>query len=645
MGVATAQQFHFGDFTLDQSRYRLQRGAHLLRLEKIPMELLILLIQRRGELVSREEIAQYLWGKDVFLDVDHGINTAIRKIRVVLRDDPEKPRFVETVVGKGYRFAAPTIFNNGDSNPAALAELSVEVQALASPPQVASRPAPLPTEERGISIGPKVLLGGAALLALLTLALLLNRGRAKGTRPPAIRSLAVLPLKNLSGDPTQEYLADGMTEALIGRLSRIQDLRVISRTSVMHFKDTQLSVPEIARTLRVDAIVEGSVMREGSRIRVHAQLIRGSTDDHFWSEAYDREVRDMLALQSDVAQSIAGKVEVTITGKERATLTAVRFVSPEVYESYLKGRFALHNRGNTRAGVDEGIGHFREAIKRDPAFAPAYLGLANGYAELSTVFIGAAPESWCPKAISAARRALELDPDLAEAHVLLAQMQQKQWQWEEAEAEYRRALELNPGDAAAHAGLAQWLLTQGRTGEALVWIQRGRELDPLAVSGANVAWILFHARRYDEAIHELRSVLAVDPDDATALWYLGFVFIADGKPGEAIPVLERAVSISQGSPGIIGVLVSAYGHAGRRLEALRLLDELKRRRQTAYVPATALLNGYLGLGENDQAFAWLEQAYKEQSNILQWLKVHPFFDPLRNDPRFRDMLRRTNLSG
>ena len=643
--MATAQQFHFGDFTLDQSRYRLQRGAHLLRLEKIPMELLILLIQRRGELVSREEIAEYLWGKDVFLDVDHGINTAIRKIRVVLRDDPEKPRFVQTVVGKGYRFAAPTICNNGDSNAAALAELTVEVQSLPSPTQVASRPAPLPTEDRGISIGLKVLLGGVALLALLTLALPLNRGRARGTRPPAIKSLAVLPLKNLSGDPTQEYLADGMTEALIGRLSRIQDLRVISRTSVMHFKDTQLSVPEIARTLRVDAIVEGSVIREGSRIRVHAQLIRGPTDDHFWSEAYDREVRDMLALQSDVAQSIAGKVEVTITGKEHATLTAVRFVSPEVYESYLKGRFALHNRGNTRAGVEEGISHFQEAIKRDPAFAPAYLGLASGYAELSTVFIGAAPESWRPKAISAARKALELDPDLAEAHVLLAQMQQKQWQWEEAEAEYRRALELNPGDAGAHAGLAQWLLTQGRTGEALVWIQRGRELDPLAVSGAHVAWILFHARRYDEAIHELRSVLAVGPDDATALWYLGFVFIADGKPEEAIPVLERAVSISQGSPGIIGVLVSAYAHAGRRQEALRLLDDLKRRRQTAYAPAAALLNGYLGLGEYDQAFAWLEQAYKEQSNILQWLKVHPFFDPLRNDPRFRDMLRRTNLSG
>jgi TolB-like protein/DNA-binding winged helix-turn-helix (wHTH) protein/tetratricopeptide (TPR) repeat protein len=645
LGVATAEQFHFGDFTLDRSRYRLQRGAHLLRLEKLPMELLILLIQRRGELVSRETIAECLWGKDVFLDVDHGINTAIRKIRVVLRDDPEKPRFVETVVGKGYRFAAPTICNNGDSNPAALAEFSAEVQSLASPTQVASRSALLHTEERAISIGLKVLLGGVALLALLILALQLNRGRAKGTRPPAIKSLAVLPLKNLSGDPTQEYLADGMTEALIGRLSRIQDLRVISRTSVMHFKDTQLSVPEIARTLRVDAIVEGSVIREGSRIRVHAQLIRGSTDDHFWSEAYDREVRDMLALQSDVAQSIAGKVEVTVTGKEHATLTAVRFVSPEVYESYLKGRFALQNRGNTRAGVEESIGHFREAIKRDPAFAPAYLGLANGYAELSTVFIGAAPESWRPKAISATRKALELDPDLAEAHVLLAQMQQKQWQWEEAEAEYRRALELSPGDAAAHAGLAQWLLTQGRTVEALVWIQRGRELDPLAVSGAHVAWILFHARRYDEAIHELRSVLAVGPDDATALWYLGFVFIADGKPEEAIPVLERAVTISQGSPGIMGVLVSAYAHAGRRLEALRLLDELKRRRQTAYVPATALLNGYLGLGEYDQAFAWLEQAYKEQSNILQWLKVHPFFDPLRNDPRFRDMLRRTNLSG
>ena len=634
-GNFTAREFHFGDFTLDEARYRLQRGGRFLRLEKLPMELLIFLVQRRGELVSRDEITERLWGKDVFLDVDHNINVAVRKIRMALRDDPEKPRFVETVVGKGYRFAAPVICSNGDSNPAR--------QPLASPAQLASGPALLPSAKRMVPASLKVLLGGVAVLALFAVALVLNRGGAKGIKQPPITSLAVLPLKNLSGDPTQEYLADGLTEALIGRLSGIHDLRVISRTSAMHFKDTQLSVPDIAKTLRVDAIVEGSVIREGNRIRVHAQLIRGATDEHFWSETYDRELREVLALESDVAQSIARKVEVTVTGKENEKLTAVRSTSPGVYENYLKGRFAL-DKSNSRAEIEESIGYFEEAIKRDPTFAPAYVGLANAYGGLGTVFIGAPPEKVRPKIISAARRALELDPESAEAHILLADMQQKEWKWAEAEAEYRRALELNPNNAAAHAGLADWLLCQGRTEEALTWAQRGRELDPLAVSGEGIAWILFQARRYDEALREVRSVLAVHPDNAGLLWDLGFVLIANGQPKEAIPALEKALSVSDRSPGVIGVLIRAYAHAGRRADAFRLLAELKRRKLAGYVPAGAFVNAYLGLGDYDQAFVWLDQAYKEQSNILQFVKVHPYFDPIRGDPRFAELVRRVGLN-
>ncbi len=632
-GGFTAQEFHFGGFTLDQSRYRLQRGARLLRLEKLPMELLILLVQRRGELVSREEIAGCLWGKGVFLDVDHSINTAIRKVRLALRDDPEKPRFVETVVGKGYRFAAPVICSNGDSIP--------QVQPVPSPTQVASRPAVLATEDAAVSVGLRVLLVSVAVLALFTVALVLYRGGgARGTMQPAIKSLAVLPLKNLSGDPSQEYFADGMTEAVIGRLSMIRGLRVISRTSVMRFKDTRMSAPEIAKTLNVDAIVEGSVIREGGRVRVHAQLIRGATDEHFWSEAYDRELGDALTLESEVAQSIARRVEVTITGEERTRLVVARHVSPEVYESYLKGRFA---RSNRRAEVEESIAYFEEAIRKDATFAPAYVGLADAYDRLGTVFVGAPPGEVRPKVISAARKALELDPELAEAHALLADVQQKQWQWTDAEAEYKRALELNPNDAAAHLGLADWMLCQGRTEDALAWSRRARELDPLGVSGISIGWILFSARRYDDAIHELRSVLAVRPDDATALWFLGFVLIANGQAQEAIPVLEKVVSISDRSSGAIGVLIRAYAHAGRRADALRLLGELKKRKQAGYVPAAAFVNAYLGLGDYEQAFAWLERAYEEQSNILQFLKVHPFFDPLRNDPRFVDLVRRVGL--
>jgi TolB-like protein/tetratricopeptide (TPR) repeat protein len=488
----------------------------------------------------------------------------------------------------------------------------------------------------------RLALAGVAAVVLLALAYGLVRRHLGEAAQPRIKSLAVLPLKNLSGDATQEYLADGMTEALIGRLSSIHDLRVVSRTSVMRLKDTQLSAPQIGKTLGVDALVEGSVMREGNRIRVHAQLIRAATDEHFWSEAYDGEMRDALALESDVAQSIARKVEVTITGDEHARLTAARSVSPEVYESYLKGRFAL-GRGGGRADIDESISDFEEAIRRDPTFAPAYLGLAQAHSELGTVCIGTPPEAERVKVVDAARKALELDPQLAEAHVLLADVLKEQWQWTEAEAEYRRALELNSNNPVAHDGLARWLLCQGRTEEALAWGRRGREIDPIAVSGTEIGWILLLSRRYDEAVHELHSVLAVRPDDAAALWFLGFALTADNQSKEAIPVLERAFSVSDRSSAVIGVLIRAYAHAGRRADGLRLLEELKRRKQAGYVPAAAFVNAYLGLGDNEEAFAWLEQGYKEHSNILQWLKVHPYFDPLRDDPRFKDLLLRVGL--
>ena len=625
----------FAAFEINLHSGELRKSGMRLRLSGQPFQVLAVLVERPGELVTREELRSKLWLADTFVDFDHGLNNAVARIREVLDDSSDAPRYVETIPRRGYRFIAPLT----DSRPTAVPASAKIGPASEITRRQASAPSVLPTEKR--LIRRRVLLGGVAVLALFTIILALYRSSAaKRTTHPAINSLAVLPLKNLSGDPGQEYLADGMTEALIGYLSRIHDLRVISRTSAMHFKDSSLAVPEIARTLRVDAIVEGSVIREGSRIRVHAQLIRAATDEHFWSETYDRELREVLALQSDVAQSIARKVEVTVTGKEHERLTAARPVSPEVYESYLKGRFA---KGNNRAEIEESIAYFEEAIRKDRTFAPAYVGLADAYDSLGLVFIGVPPGEVRPKVIGAARKALELDPELAEAHVRLADVYQKTWRWSDAEAEYKRALELKPNDPSAHLGFASWLLCRGRTEEALRWAQRARELDPLGAIGSGTGGILFYARRYDEAMHELRSALAVRPDDAMALWYLGFVLTAKGQPEEAIPVLERAVSISDRSPGVIGVLVRAYAHAGRRPDALRLLAELKRRRQAGYIPAAAFVNGYLGLGENDEAFAWLERAYQEQSNILQFLKVHPYFDPLRDDSRFKDLLRHVGL--
>ena len=480
------------------------------------------------------------------------------------------------------------------------------------------------------------------VLGLLAVVYAVSRRHTRDPAPPKIRSLAVLPLKNMTGDPSQEYLADGMTDALIGRLSAIHGLRVISRTSVMRFKNPQISVPEIAEALHVDAIVEGSVMRDGNRIRVTAQMIRASTDEHFWSETYDRDLRDVFTLQSELAQSIAEKVEATATGEEQARLAAARPVAPEVYESYSKGEFAL-NKSSSKAGFEASIPYFEDAIQRDPTFAPAYLGLANAYSNLGTVFIGGLPGETRPKVVSAAEKALELDPNLAEAHVLLADVKQKQWHWAEAEAEYRRALELDPNSAPAYEGLALWLACQGRADEALASAERGRELDPLAVSFEDFGWTLFQTRHYDQAIRELRADLAVQPGDFGALTDLGFVLIANNQPNDAIPVLEKAVAMSNRSAGPIGILVRAYAHAGRRSDALRLVAELKRRRNTGYVPAAALVNAYLGLDENEQAFAWLEEAYKEQSNMLQFVKVHPYFDPIRSDPRFADLVRRVGL--
>lgn len=486
-------------------------------------------------------------------------------------------------------------------------------------------------------------LAGLAALAILAIAFFMARGHADRAAAPKIRSLAVLPLKNLSGDSNQQYLADGMTEALTDRLTQIRDLRVISHTSVMQFKNSQTSAPEIAKELGVDALVEGSVTREGNHIRVTAQLIRAATDDHFWSESYDRELKDALSLESDLAQNIAGKVEATLTGRERERLAAARPISPEAYESYLQGLYQLE-RTDTKADVDKGLRYFQDAIARDPTFAPAYVGLAESYALLGSNFVGEPPNSVIQKEEAAARKALELDPDLPDAHDLLAYVAEQRWQWAEAQAEFNRALASNPNDASAYAGLAWWFIYQGRTEEGLAAARRARQLDPPVIEGPDFGWMLSEARHFDEAEHEIRSALAVRPDDAPALWDLGTVLMYKQQPAQAVPVLEKAVSLSHGSPGVIGTLIRAYAQAGRRSDALRLLAELNARRKKGFVPAWPFVNAYMGLGDKDQAFAWLQQACTEHSNIIRLLKVDPFFDPLRSDPRFAALLRRVALS-
>lgn len=636
--VGLQQSIAFGeDFVLDLRPRRLRRGSRVLKLERIPLEILLLLLERPGQIVTRDEIVARVWGHGVFLDTDNSIRGAIRKIRQILKDDPGQPRYIQTITGQGYRFIAPVI-GHAVQEAGANAPIHETQKELREDGPVQSlrdrQPSTLHTYRW------LFLCVVGATLALVAV-YINSKGHRSDATASQIRSLAVLPLKNLSRDPGQDYFADGMTEEVIGRLAAIRGLRVISRTSVMRFKDAPPSVPDIAKALGVDAVVEGSVMREGSRVRVHAQLIRAATDEHFWSESYDREMGDVLTLQSEIAQAIAEKVEVTVTGQERILLMAARQVSPEVYDSYLKGIFV--NR-NTRAGIEQSIGFFNEAITKDPSFAPAYVGLAGAYEALGSVYGGVPPDETRPKLISAAQKALDLDPDLAEAHVLLADTYQKEWKWRESEAEYKRALELKPNNAPGYRGFAWWLLCQGRTEEALAWTRHARELDPIDVDGAvSNESVFFFARHYDESIQMLRSVLAVQPDFAAAHSDMGYILIATGQPDKAIPELERAVLLSDRSPAVIGVLVRAYAHAGRRGEALRLLAELKRRRQVGYVPTAAFVNAYLGLGDNEQAFVWLDNACREKSPILGLLKVHPHFDPIRSDPRFADLLRRVGL--
>ncbi len=614
------RRVRFDAFEVDIRSGEVRKNGIRLKLHRQPFQVLSLLLEHPGDLVTREELRQKLWPGETFVDFDTGLNSAVKKLRDALCDSAEEPRYIETLPRRGYRFIAPV--QNGDLSSGVAPTDSLAVVPLRPNPnekglsaerpadgQVDVRPTGTSRARLWLALGG---LAGVALIAISYVTLRSHTGQASQTK---IRSLAVLPLNNLSGDSSQEYLADEMTEELCGRLARIHDLRVISRTSVMRFKGTKLSVPEIARTLGVDALVEGSVIRQGSRIRVHAQLIRASTDEHIWADEYDGDLGDVLALESEVAQSIARTVEVKVTGEERARLVAAHHVSPEVYESYLKAENALNGSGS-QAELEQSIAYFEETIGKDANFAPAYVGLANVYERLGSTLGGAPPKETHPKMMSAARKAIELDPDLAEPHVLLAGVYQKQWQWSDAEAEYKRALELNSNDAGAHVGYAKWLLCQGRTDEALAWVQRARELDPLGGAGITPlgipaitsGFILFHARRYDEAIRELRND---NPDH----WVLGLALIANGQPDEAITVLEKALGPDR-NPAVMGMLVRAYAHAGRRKEALRLLDELKRRQQTSYVAPTPFVDAYLGLGDNEQALAWLERAYQEQSNIL-----------------------------
>jgi serine/threonine-protein kinase len=478
-------------------------------------------------------------------------------------------------------------------------------------------------------------------LALIALGVVLGRRRSGAGDAPQIRSLAVLPLENLSRDPQQEYFSDGMTEQLTADLATISSLRVISRTSVMMYKgERKKSLPQIARELGVDAVVEGSVLRSGERVRITAQLIEAKTDRHLWARSYERDLRDVLALQSEVARAIAGEIRAAVTPAEQARLSAARPVDPQAHELVLKGWY--HTNRLLEKELDQGIELFQQAARRDPNFAPAYVGLAFAYSMLSSNY--RAPLEVMPKAREAAEKAIQLDDKLAEAHVSLGMNRLLfGWDWPAAEKHLKRALELNPNSGDAHAGYATYLVTLARSDEAMPEWKRAIELDPKSLFFQMwLHWGLINARRYDEAVREGENLVKTASDFGPFHGQLALAYVLSGKPGAAVREAELAVKVDD-SPIALAFLAHTYGSAGKRREAEKTLENLKAIAQNRYACAYEVAVAHVPLGRIDEALEWLRRSLAERGDCMVWLEVDPRWDEVRGDRRFQEIVRQVGI--
>jgi TolB-like protein/DNA-binding winged helix-turn-helix (wHTH) protein/Flp pilus assembly protein TadD len=631
----------FGTYEVSLQSGEVRKAGLRIRVQQQPLKLLEVLLEHPGEVVTREELRSRVWPNESFGDFDQALNIAIGKLRSALGDSAENPRFIETLPKRGYRFIADVSVLDADARPRRPGSAAGDPPA----PETGNE-----VQDARLAVAPKRRLWPtrrvvvALALVLCLLIFFAWRFRSRAPAPSGIRSIAVLPLENLSGDASQNYFADGMTDELITDLAQISALRVISRTSVMVYKGARKPLPEIARELNVDAVVEGTVLRSGEQVRITAQLIEASTDKHLWSQSYEGELRDTLALQNRVASAIADQIRINLTPREQAALKNVKVVNPEAYESYLKGRYFWNKR--TTDGLKAALAYFNQAIEEDPKYAQAYSGLADTYALLGDwQYAVMAPKEALPKAKAAAIKALELDSALGEAHSSLAVcLDGFDWDFNTAEKEFQRAIELSPGYATAHHWYAWHLSHTGRNKEAIAEMRKAEDLDPLSlIINTDLAELLVLTHYYDESIRQSRKTIEMDPNFALAHNQLGQAYFQKQMYEPAIAELEKSVQLSGGSPTCIANLARAYAASGRRSDAEKLLSDLKKRSSPSASLASQIAIIYAALGDKDQAMNWLEKGYEERFNPGALLR--PGLDPLRSDPRFQNLVRRIGLPG
>ena len=626
-------KLRFGIYELDLKNGELRKAGQRLKLQPQPFKVLAILAGSAGETVTREEIQRQVWGEELFVDFERGLNVCIQQIRSALNDDADAPRYIETLPKRGYRFLMPVE--------------RLDISAQNTPAGIVSQQTPAPSSAQpGVR---RFIFLVALVSTLLLLSAFLYFARSSNRfpfrkSPKSIRSVAVLPFDNFSGDPEQQYFADGMTEALIAELGQIRDLRVPSRTSVMLYKRANKPLRQIARELNVDALVEGSAKRSGDHLELTVQLLDGTQDRHLWGGTFDRDSRDILALQHELARAITEELRISFSSAEPLHSKNAAPVNADAYAAYLHGRYYWYKR--TMEGFQKSIQYYEQAVAADPGYAPAYAGLADAYALLgSSPNDGLPPNEAMPKAKAAAQKALQLDDGLAEAHASFAYINMVyDWNWASAEKEFKRAIEINPNYAGAHEWYAEFLAAQGRESEALSEMKRARDADPLLVlMHAAVAEALYYSRRYDDVISQCQQTLELDPDYPIAHFHLGRAYMAKNMYPQAIAEYQKAQATLGETPAIVMAIGYANAKSGNRAAARKALEELRAQSKRRYVPALYFGAIYIGLGDLDAGMSWLEKAYQEHSDYLIYLNVDPMADPLRSNPRFQSVLRKIGI--